>query len=166
MDKRYLFAIFALLAAALAGCATAQTTPTESATEPAETEAAATSTPSEPMETTPTPLDYGEEGVLPPEANDLIEATRADLAARLEIQVDDIEVAYVEAMNWPDAALGCPALDVNYATVVTPGYQIELRVDDEIYEYHTDATSNFVLCQQGEPLLPVLPMETPATAES
>jgi len=75
-----------------------------------------------------------------------IEQARQDLAKRLGVSVDDIEVQAVEAVEWPDASLGCPQPGMMYAQVITPGYRILLRAGGETYEYHSDR-KRAILCQ-------------------
>ncbi len=71
---------------------------------------------------------------------------KEDLAQRLGIPADDITTRSVEAVNWPDASLGCPQPDMMYAQVVTPGYRIVLEARGQAYTYHTGGTT-VVLCQ-------------------
>ena len=54
----------------------------------------------------------------------------------------------MEAVEWSDASLGCPQEGFMYAQVITPGYLIILEAQGEQYEYHTDQTTNVVLCQE------------------
>ena len=61
----------------------------------------------------------------------------ADLSNELGIPVANIKVASTEAVEWPDAGLGCPEPDMSYVQVITPGYRIVLQVSDKLYEYHT-----------------------------
>ncbi len=75
-----------------------------------------------------------------------------DLARRLGIDVSEVAIINSEPQEWPDSGLGCPAPGMNYLTVITPGFLINLEADGEIYAYHTDQTGNFVLCgQDGRP---------------
>ncbi len=67
----------------------------------------------------------------------LVAQARADLAQELGVAAEEIQVAAVEAVDWPDASLGCPEEGMMYAQVITPGYRIQLRVDGNSYEYHT-----------------------------
>ena len=60
-----------------------------------------------------------------------------DLATRLEIEPDSIEVLTAVLVTWPDGSLGCPEPDMIYATVLTDGSVIELGVDDLVYRYHS-----------------------------
>ncbi len=63
-------------------------------------------------------------------------AAKADLARRLEIPADGIEVLEAKEVTWPDASLGCPEAGMAYAQVLTPGVLIVLTVAGERYRYH------------------------------
>jgi hypothetical protein len=69
----------------------------------------------------------------------------ADLATRLKIAEAQIAVRGVEAVDWPDASLGCAQRGRMYAQVITPGYRILLEVGGKVYEYHASQT-HAVLC--------------------
>ena len=85
--------------------------------------------------------------VLPPgQVGAPTEAARQDLSKRLAMSLEEIEVQSVEAVEWPDASLGCPQPGMMYAQVITPGYRILLKTGDETYEYHSDQ-KRAILCQ-------------------
>lgn len=73
-----------------------------------------------------------------PIAAEFIDKARKDLASRLGISLDNIVLVRSEAVEWPDASLGCPEPGQEYAQVITPGYRIVLAVEETYYEYHTD----------------------------
>lgn len=77
----------------------------------------------------------------------LVQAAKDDLAQRLSIKGDSIEVIKAESVQWPDASLGCPKPGMMYAQMVTPGYQIILSVGGEEYDYHGSALEVF-LCEE------------------
>jgi hypothetical protein len=77
----------------------------------------------------------------------MIGASVADLAQRLDVSADEVEVVSVEATEWPDASLGCPEEGMMYAQVITRGYRIILAAGGETYDYRTDM-SNVRLCEQ------------------
>ncbi len=78
-----------------------------------------------------------------------------DLAARLTIGTEEISVIWVKSIVWPSAGLGCPT-DQVYASEKTPGFQIRLMANKKVYEYHTDRTSQVILCAGTEPFEPGL----------
>jgi len=53
--------------------------------------------------------------------------------------------------EWSDAALGCPAVGVDYAPIMTAGYQFEITVDGVVFQIHTARDgSRAVLCPSPE----------------
>ena len=86
--------------------------------------------------------------VVPQEAQEIVSAIEQDLAEQLNIKTDQIQVVSVEAVEWPDASLGCPKPGMMYAQVITPGYRIELQAEGKTYVYHT-GPSGFVRCENG-----------------
>jgi hypothetical protein len=71
-----------------------------------------------------------------PETQALVDLALADLAERLDVSPDEIEVVGVVPTQFSDASLGVPEPGMMYAQVVTPGYIIELLGGGESYEYH------------------------------
>ena len=67
------------------------------------------------------------------EAQALVELAKADLKSRgvaLKIQVQSIEPT-----EFPDGSMGAPEPNKPYPLVVTPGYNIGLRVNSVVYRY-------------------------------
>lgn len=91
-------------------------------------------------------------GRAPSEAEQVVELAKEDLAQRLGVSVEEIEVLSVEPVEWRDTSLGCPQPGMMYAQVITPGYGVLLEAKGETHEYHTDRGQLVVLCdQQGHP---------------
>ena len=86
---------------------------------------------------------------MPPES-DRVDTAVADLAARLGISEEDVEVLRVESVTWPDAALGCPEEGQMYAQMVVEGVRALLQVDDRIYDYHGGIDGEIFLCPSDE----------------
>lgn len=63
-------------------------------------------------------------------------AARADLASRLDISTDQVEILEARSVYWRSAALGCPQPGYSYAQVLTPGWFIRLAVGRSEYRYH------------------------------
>jgi len=76
---------------------------------------------------------------LAPDAAAIGAASVDFVAGMLGIAPDTLRIATVEAMNWPDAALGCPQPDMIYAAVITPGYRVVLETADARFVVHTDS---------------------------
>jgi hypothetical protein len=95
----------------------------------------------------PTPADSG--------LQNLIDRTKEDLAGRLALAVDAIEVAELTEVEWSDSSLDCPQPEMSYLPVITPGYRIVLRANDQAYEYHSNRDTYFILCENRIP--PIIP---------
>jgi len=76
-----------------------------------------------------------------------VEAVVADLAGRLGISAQEVTVEQVKAVQWPDSSMGCPQPGYMYTQVITPGYQIILKAQGKSYDYRTDESGGFVLCE-------------------
>ena len=76
---------------------------------------------------------------MPEPKDEAINRARLDLAQRLSMSESDIAVKSVEAVDFPDAALGAPLEDEMSAQVITPGWRITLRANDKNYEYRATA---------------------------
>ena len=83
------------------------------------------------------------------DADQVMASTREYLATELEVQTDAVHPVSIQAVEWPDAALGCPSPGESYAQVITPGYRVVLEVDGLEYELHTDRSgSTLRVCEQ------------------
>jgi len=80
-------------------------------------------------------------------AEPVMKRAKEDLASR-DIDKEQIALAAVKAVNWPDTSLGCPEPGMVYAQVVTRGYRMLLSYDRKIYEYHSDQGNRVIYCQQ------------------
>lgn len=153
MKTRYILLV-SLLTFALAACrARPQPTPIVE-TEPAgPEEEVATATPAQPA-SDESPLPEPESSPLPtPLANPARAAAVDFLARELGVSADQITVVSSEAVDWPDASLGCPEPGVMYAQVITPGYKFVLEAGGETYEVHTDEHGNNVVrCESSRGL--------------
>ena len=99
------------------------------------------------------------EAVFPLPAKPLAQMAVLDLAARTTVPVDKITLLSIEATDWPDAGIGCPAEGYDYDQVITPGYEIMLQAGGTLYTYHTDQGIFIVLCLDYSPeSLPVIPI--------
>jgi hypothetical protein len=80
--------------------------------------------------------------------SDIAAAAQKDLAQRLGITVEEIEVREVRAMTWPDTSLGCPQPGQVYAQVIQKGWLIRLNVNGKNYLYHSGETQPPFLCNE------------------
>jgi hypothetical protein len=82
-----------------------------------------------------------------PTENHLVRQAKEDLAQRLGIPLEDIELVSIEAVTWPDGSLGCPEPGVEYIQVQQEGLLIRLRVGKRIYQYHSGGRRQPFLCE-------------------
>lgn len=71
-------------------------------------------------------------------AHGVVKLAKDDLASRLNISGDNIEVLGIIPIKWPDTSLGVPVYGMKYARVITPGFMVTLSAENNIYEYHSD----------------------------
>jgi hypothetical protein len=85
--------------------------------------------------------------------NQLVVFAREDLAKRLGIPVEQIELITMESVTWPDGSLGCPEPGVEYIQVQREGTLIRLRADKHIYQYHSGGGRPPFLCEHPSVVL-------------
>lgn len=91
------------------------------------------------IDVTPAPV------LVPAAVQSLVSDVMNDLAASLDIELTEVELALIEVATWTNTDLGCTAND-NLEQAIA-GYRLVLLVGDTAYEYHTDST-NFRRCGQ------------------
>ena len=74
-------------------------------------------------------------------------AAREALAALSGRTPEEVEVVAVTPMQWPDACLGLPRPDEVCAQVITPGYEVALRLNGNVAIYRTDEGTNVRLAE-------------------
>lgn len=117
------------------------------------------SAPGEPIEPSTEPV-Y-EAGTIDRGLTPFVDRAVADLATRLDIEPDAIEVLTAVLVTWPDGSLGCPEPDMMYATVLTDGSVIELGAGDLVYRYHSGGDRPPFPCD-----LPLDPVPEPMVGSS
>lgn len=75
-----------------------------------------------------------------------VDAAVADLAAKLGIAEDEVEVVEVRIVEWPDGSLGCPEEGKLYTQAVVEGVQVILRADERVFDYHSGPDGEPFLC--------------------
>lgn len=135
--KPYWLLLIALLF--LVACGTVQpvSSPTPDTIAPAATESAPTQTPV--LDPTPEAPPSGNagggggSGV----SQGIIDQALAEVATTTGLPVEELEVTAAEAVEWPSSALGCPMPGQAYLDVITPGFRIEVRAGDELFDVGT-----------------------------
>ena len=67
-----------------------------------------------------------------------VEKAKRDLAARLKVGEDEIQVDSVAEKDFPDMSLGAPIEDEMSAQMISSGWKINLEAGGENYEYRAD----------------------------
>jgi hypothetical protein len=86
--------------------------------------------------------------LIEPGLDSLISLAKEDLAQRLSIQVEQIEVLEAKSVVWPDSSLGCPQPGMRYRQVPMDGARIRLAVEGRVYAYHSGGGRGPFLCEQ------------------
>jgi hypothetical protein len=76
----------------------------------------------------------------------VVEAARKDLAGRLSVEAERIEVVEARSMVWPDGSLGCPEPGRLYTQALQDGALVRLRYGSEVYAYHSGRRGEPFLC--------------------
>jgi len=76
-----------------------------------------------------------------------VRAAVNDLAARLKVAPETVQVVSVAAADWSDTSLGCPQPGMFYAQIIVQGYKIVLSAGDAQTEYHADRKGRVVTCK-------------------
>jgi hypothetical protein len=87
---------------------------------------------------------------------DTAKAVREDLAKRLKVAVDEIEVIAQSDETWPDANLGCPGRKPLDEPAPTPGYAFTLAHAGRRFVYHSDRRGRFRRCETEKPIAPIV----------
>lgn len=92
--------------------------------------------------------------LIDPGMQKLVEFARQDLANRLSIEVEQVELREVREVTWPDASLGCPQLDMVYIQLPQEGYLIRLSAGGAMYFYHSGEDQDPFLCEGTSQIVP------------
>ncbi len=98
-----------------------------------------------------TPITDSRTLLVPDRAQPLLQLALADLADRLTIAEDDIQVVRLETAVWTSIDLGCGAENLpGFANLEIDGFRFVLRVANENYEYHADTRTSVRLCENSD----------------
>lgn len=90
----------------------------------------------------------GTGAAIPVEAQAVVDLVIEDAAQQLGVEPSSVTVTSIEAVDWPDSALGCPEEGGVYAPVISPGYRIIVTDGTTSLEYHTGPNDAFVQCSR------------------
>lgn len=83
-----------------------------------------------------------------------VRLAKKDLAHRLSIKVDQINLLEVRQVQWPDSSLGCPQPGKVYKQLPQDGLLIRLEVAGQMYFYHSGGTQAPFFCEQTSQVIP------------
>jgi len=84
----------------------------------------------------------------------IVMQAKKDLAHRLSVKVDQINLLEVREVSWPDSSLGCPQPGKVYNQVSQDGLLIRLEAGGRMYFYHNAGTLNPFLCEETSQIVP------------
>jgi hypothetical protein len=84
----------------------------------------------------PTPSTFPGASDVPLVGDGAVEYAIDDLGTRFGYDAAEITLESIEAVEWPDSALGCPPVEGESEPGPVPGYRIVLTAGDQTYEYH------------------------------
>ena len=89
-----------------------------------------------------------EEAMFDTESRSRIDTATIDLVDRLGVKPGDVTLLSYEPVTWSDGSLGCPHPDMMYTQALVDGYQIQLQVGDQVYDYHGANGKDPFLCEE------------------
>jgi len=99
----------------------------------------------------------GQETVAAPmNLNTQIALSIQDLAQRLDVDPQSIEISNARQVTWRSGALGCPKPGMNYTDALVPGAVIYLQVDNITHAYHAKFAGEPFYCPRERVESPVL----------
>jgi hypothetical protein len=88
------------------------------------------------------PQTLPQTGAGAPQSPAAVEAARQDLAARLGLAPEDVNVIGYEEVDWPDGCLGLGGPAEACLAAITRGYAVTLEAGGEEYAYRTNLDGN------------------------
>lgn len=88
---------------------------------------------------------------LPETARIVVKIAITDLSTRVGVSESVVSIISVKNKTWQDSSLGCPQPGFFYSQVITPGYRIVLRANNNLFTYHTDENSSVIFCELDNP---------------
>lgn len=73
----------------------------------------------------------------------VVETARADLAAKLNLKIEEVSLRNFEPTTWPDSRLGCGELLADAAPGPVRGFKLKFATSSQYYTYHTDLNRAF-----------------------
>ncbi len=89
-----------------------------------------------------------------PFLSEMVTKAKEDLADRLSVELDRIDLLEVREVTWPDSSLGCTQPGMAYAQAPQEGLLIRLSVDRDMYFYHSGEAQVPFLCEGTSQVVP------------
>ena len=137
-----------LIAVGLVSCGREQTVPPPTDT-PKQTLTVVPISPTQVIQDVPLVISPATPTPASPALQSLVLEAKRDLAQRLSIPEDQIELVEASAVVWPDGSIGCPQAGVEYTQVQREGLLIRLRVGKRGYAYHSGGGRSLFLCDEA-----------------
>jgi len=87
----------------------------------------------------------------------VVERSRDDLATRLSVANEGIEVVTARRVTWGDGSIGCPEPGMMYTQALVPGFYIHLRHDGKDAYYHVGSNGQPMHCPAERSKPPIDP---------
>lgn len=72
----------------------------------------------------------------------------ADLARRLDVPTEEVELVSMEEVTWRDGSIGCAEEGKMYTQALVDGHRIILRAAGETHEYHSGGPRGVFRCEE------------------
>ena len=92
----------------------------------------------------------------PMNLNGQIAFAKKDLAKRLNVNLDSVNLSSSKAVTWRSGALGCPEPGKMYTEALVPGAVIYLQVNNMIHAYHAKFAGEPFYCPRERVESPAL----------
>ena len=150
----HLIVLLALLLLASSSCAPNKTTFVNSANNQPQEDPSQTPFPNSSDNSTQTsnPLETPNSMSLHPETDQFVNLAKQDLAKRLNMNSDQVNLLKTIEITWSDISKGCtPASGQILSKGQLSGYRIWLEAKNEEYIYHVGLNSQIILCPKFSP---------------
>jgi len=86
--------------------------------------------------------------------NQQLSFSKQDLANRLGIDADTVNIKVARQITWKSGALGCPKPGMNYTQALVPGVLIILEAGGKTYGYHAQENQEPFHCPSRQAVIP------------
>ena len=101
------------------------------------------------------PPEKPKPGTLDARLQGFVDSSRADLAEKLDVSEDEVELVEARYVTWRDSSLGCPQPGYEYLQALVNGTRIQLRHAGTVYHYHGGKNKAPALCEKPDSKSPL-----------